>query len=247
MRTGLIVFALALTVAPLPGVARTAPIEEPAAQPGSATAATLVGMFIDEQSLLARVDRDIPAMYRGSPKFQALEADYPGITDYVIGRMLPGSKRRTVDRLHLMSGPMAAYLSANMAEADLAQVVTFYRGPVGAKMIGILRQVNGAPMLQSMASKAGKVTGEDLEKGAAATIAADGGVATKLTQTELAAVVRFLATDAGKKWTTIRPGFSAFMADLSNKEAQASLPVIRAEVASAIADYERDHPKKVSQ
>jgi hypothetical protein len=31
-----------------------------------------------------------------------------------------------------------------------------------------------------------------------------------------------------------------------NKDAQASLPAIRAEVTTAIADYQREHPKKVS-
>jgi hypothetical protein len=247
VKVGLI--ALVLTLPSLPAAAQTASAAAPGApavQPANPTAKAFIGLFLDEKSLLARVDRDIPAYYRSSPKFAALEADYPGITDYVIGRMLPGSEQRALHRLHVMSGPMAAYLSANMPEADLAQVVAFYRSPVGTKMIDILRQMNGAPMLQSMAGKVGQATGEDLEKGADATIAANGGIATKLTKAELDEIVHFLATDAGKKWKAIQPGFSAFMADLSNQEAQTSLPVVRAETASAIADYERDHPKKVS-
>jgi hypothetical protein len=238
--------ALVLALPPLPAVAQTTRADEPATQPANATAKAFIALLVDEKSLLARVDRDVPAFYRASPKFKELEADYPGITDYVIARMLPGSKQRALHRLQVMSGPMTAYLSANMAEADLAQVVTFYRSPVGAKMIDILHQMDGTAMLQNMSAKAGQASGEDLEKGAAAAIAANGGFSSKFTQAELNEIVRFLATDAGKKWQAIRPGFSAFMADLSNKEAQTSLPVIRAEAASAIADYERDHPKKVS-
>lgn len=245
MRATLIAFTLA--VSSLPVVAQTAPADVPATQPASATATAFIVLFLDEKSLLARVDRDVPAFYRASPRFKELEAAYPGITEYVIGRMLPGSKQRTLHRLQVMSGPMAAYLSANMAEADLGQVVAFCRSPVGAKMIGLLRQMDGTPMLQNMAAKADQASGEDLDRGAAATITANGGLFSKLTQGELSEIVGFLATDAGKKWQAIRPGFSAFMADLSNKEAQTSLPTIRAEAASAIADYERDHPKKVSQ
>ena len=244
MRAALIAFALA--VPSLPASAQAALADEVAPQPANATASAFIGLFLDEKSLLDRVDRDVPAFYRASPKFKELEADYPGITEYVIGRMLPGSRQRTLHRMQIMSGPMAAYLSAKMAEADLVQVLAFYRSPVGAKMIDLLRQMDGTPMLKNMAAKAGQASGEDLEKGAAATITANGGFSSKFTRAELDEIVGFLATDAGKKWQAIRPGFSAFMADLSNKEAQTSLPAIRAEAASAIADYERDHPKKVS-
>jgi hypothetical protein len=239
--------ALALAVPALPAAAQTTPMETSAAQPVSAMATAFVAIFLDEDSMVARVDRDVPAVYRASPKFHALEVDYPGITDYVIGRILPSSKRRVVERLHRMSSPIAAYLSAHIAEADLARVVDFYRSPVGAKMVGILRQMDGAPMLQSMAPKLGKATGQDLEKSAASTIAANGGIAKKFTDSELDEITRFLATDAGKKWTAIQPSFYAAMAELSNEDAQKSLPAIRAEVGSVIADYEREHPKKVSQ
>jgi hypothetical protein len=78
----------------------------------------------------------------------------------------------------------------------------------------------------------------------AAASAANGGFAAKLNDAELAEVVRFSERGAGKKWIALQPGFNAATADMVNQDAQASLPVIRAESAAAIADYKRDHPKK---
>lgn len=244
MRTGLI--ALALVAAPSGAWAQTAPAETPAARPASVSALGLVTLFTDQDRALERARRDLPVVYRASPNLQALEVEYPGITDYFIARMLPDAEQRVVERSRRLRDPMAAWLSATMTESELTQVLAFYRNGAGARILGMVGQMNGAPMLRNLAPKLGQFSGDDLKNGASATIAAN-DLASQLTPAERVQVTAFAATDAGRKWQSVQPGFFAMMADFANRDAQTSLPVIRAEAAAIIAEYERDHPRKASK
>ena len=240
--TAIVAFALAGFAQPV--VAQAVPPVTDAGQPVSATATALVTVMADPDSLVMRTRRDVSASFRTNPELQALEADYPGITDAVIARVLPNTEQRVIERGARMRAKMAAYLSANMAEADLAAILRFFRSPTGTRMIDILRDISAVPMMKNVGPRAGRLSGTDITNGVAAATAANGGFAAKLNDAELAEVVRFSESDAGKKWLALQPGFNAATADMINQDAQASLPVIRAESAAAIADYKRDHPKK---
>jgi hypothetical protein len=196
--------------------------------------------------MVERTRRDLPVAYRASAQLQELESENPGFLDYFIARMLPDAERRVKERTVRMSSQMTAWLSANLADADLTAILAFYQGPVGTKVIGLLRQMSLVPLAQSIGAKVstGDVRGADMQNGAAATIAANGGLASRLTPADLAEVMRFLATDAGQKWKAVQPAFYTEMANFLNKEAQGALPAIRTETAAVIADYKREHPKK---
>lgn len=236
--------ALALTAFAQVATAQTLPAATGTQQPVSTTATALTDLLSESASLVMRARRDFPASRRASPMLQALEIDYPGVTDYVIDHTLPNAELRIKERGARMQPQIAAYISANMTEGDLAKVLSFYRGPAGTRLLDIARDASAVPIMRRVGSSAGQLTGSDVASGTAEAAAAMGGFSAKLTDAERTETRRFGESAAGKKWEALQPGLNGAMADILNREAQVSLPIVRAETAAAIADYKRDHPKK---
>jgi hypothetical protein len=135
-----ILFAAALLLLPSAAVrAQTAPA--PAAGPLTATPAALeLGREIARLLNLGEVfeiqmDKTfsvtLPAQLRAQPVYQALEVDYPGLTTHIAAAMREPLTKGLLDNTGPLIDGLAQVYATNLTEAELRELLDFYRSPAG--------------------------------------------------------------------------------------------------------------------
>ncbi|HKX92685.1 MAG TPA: DUF2059 domain-containing protein [Sphingomicrobium sp.] len=155
--------AVPATAAPHPAGNAPAP-EKSAVNPAAKTAALeLARLLYSEESQVAiaerMVDTDMAAAFRANPDFQALEIDYPGVTDAVLKEMKPVLIRYTRAELPTYYDRVATLIASRLDAAEIADLTQFYQTPLGQKLRrGMQDNVTVKAMLTEVTTEPDKPT-----------------------------------------------------------------------------------------
>jgi hypothetical protein len=182
-------------------------------------------------------NQSIPAAMRAAPEYQALERKYPGLIEFTLVRMRPSLNQYALSRMPALLEQVATIYGSHLTEAELRQVLAFYRSPTGAWVITTV--ANGsdtsAILQRAMQNPEGQIDGGDLR--AATTGAAMPALAAGMTPERIKDLLGFVATPAGRKLRAINAevlAASAAWTNGKNPEAEARITQV---VVDAIREY----------
>ena len=239
MRRILMLAVLAVAIVPASLAAQTAQPTAPATV-SAAQAMTLAQLMSPRELMLdmelREFDRHFVPSLRGEADLQSLEAEYPGLFEAMHKATRPLVAKgigRTVDRVH---EAMAAIIQDKFTTADVAELIDFYRSPVGQKTV---QQMAGAADATELYQQAVK---QDDFKLSADTIAQHNRAsATKaaksFTPDEQAQMLLFMAKPSFSKLAEAQPQIQQLLAEKFN----ASDPDFDREVEQAMSSAIAQH------
>ena len=190
--------ASAQTVAP-PAAARIAPAR-------LALGLELARLLNSEAGTIAMLEKmlgeSLPRAILADPNVAAMERQYPGIVADMIAAMKPLMITYMRGELPSLWEPLAALYATHLSEADLHEVIAFYSSPTGARIIAFMEQsVDYEPMLREMAASGDYALSDAaMDNAEAASVEQLPG---QLSPGEMAAVVRFTNTPAGRRFVAL--------------------------------------------
>lgn len=162
-------------------------------------------------------EQTFPEQFANDPNFAVLERQYAGITSEAIDAMMPVLTASALDELPALQRELAGVYAEYFTATELAEMLDFYRGPTGTKLISAVSSGADFSQLVGSAMRAGDkavVTEQDLTAGVNA------GVATmirSLTDDEAAEVVAFGMSTVGRKLATVNGRVQQFTVSIANR------------------------------
>lgn len=189
---------------------------------------TLNGEALTRVQLNKMLDETLPVELRKNPDVAAMEKLYPGALVAMIDGMRPVIVSKTLEALPGLWKEVAPVYANALSEAELKQLLAFYRGPTGKRVIEAMGR--GADysqaIVRSINSGDTKVTANDFKSGASAGVAR---VIQESNPEDINAMIALMKTDAGKKL----PGITAVVLQCSADWSNRIMPQIQPDVNEA--------------
>ena len=189
---------------------------------------TLNGEALTRVQLNKMLDETLPVELRKNPDVAAMEKLYPGALVAMIDGMRPVIVSKTLEALPGLWKEVAPVYANALSEAELKQLLAFYRGPTGKRVIEAMGR--GADysqaIVRSINSGDTKVTANDFKSGASAGVAR---VIHESNPDDINAMIALMKTDAGKKL----PGITAVVLQCSADWSNRIMPQIQPDVNEA--------------
>lgn len=209
-------------------------------------AALLNSEELTRKQLKKAYTETLPKLFAENAQFRALEFQYPGITAAAIKAeeeiVVPG----TIALLPGIHAALAEVISARVTAQELAALLAFYRGPVGAKVLnGVAEGTDFSAIAQkNIENESAVLTTQDIKS--ATSRAAMPGILQSLTKEEIQNLARWSISPAARKWQKMEQVILTTVVDFRNRNSGDLTTKAQENVAVAVMQYMRDHPSKMS-
>jgi hypothetical protein len=230
----------AVTAAPLPALAQSAPITATVDPTRRALGYELAQLLNSEAMIMALLDRmlidTMPDALLQDSNVQRMEAEYPGIVKAMIEAMSPILKRYVIGMLPRIWDEVAVIYAGNLSEDDLRKVIAFYRSPTGVRVIELmLNDLDFGPGMTAMI-QSGNFEGGEALVGDAIRVSAN-RLPGKLTPAQREDVVRFGLSPAGQRAFALTPRVEAVVAQITQDTPAGLEAELKAVVVAVIEKF----------
>lgn len=234
------VFALGLAVAfPLPALAQVPAIPQisSTATPGT-QALSLASLYLQEdravEMAMANFDKSFLSGFNSNQQSLDLEAHFPGVRDAALTAGRDVFRTHYVGAIPAWKNNLAQFIEANFAASEIADMIRFYTSPAGSKSVSAITDgADTSALAKKFAADphGAKIDATDVNK------MMNVGNLSKLSQAELAEVMKFNITPTGQKFTKLSPQLLGILLNDVNKTISAVQPVIQAAVIEAVSGH----------
>lgn len=248
-------FALLLTMALAPDAPpppRLAPASAAAPAQGSLALGVEIASLLNNADSTSRqmvklFDETMPSTLAANRDLAALEAEYPGIIKRMIEAMRPEVERQVIGGLPVLWDRMAAVYAGAMTDAEMREMLAFYRSPTGQWLIESIGE--GADLSKLMANllenENASITSGDLNAVVTASVERD--LKRTLTKERERDILRMYASPAGRKITALNPKLLEIGAAWSNESTPEEDARLSEIVEGVVAEFMNASEDKTSR
>lgn len=209
-------------------------------------AALLNSEELTRRQLKKAYTETLPKLFAENAQFRALEFQYPGVTAVAIKAeeeiVVPG----TIALLPGIHAALAKVISARITAQELNALLTFYRSPVGMKVInGIAEGTDFSAIAQKNIENENIVLTEQDIKSATSS-AAMPGILQSFTKEDMQNVARWSVSVPARKWQKMEQVLLSTIVEFRAQSGDGLKTKAQENVAVAVMQYMRDHPSKMS-
>jgi len=182
-------------------------------------------------------DETMPSVLAANPDLAELETEYPGILKRMIEAMRPEIERQVVGGLPVLWDRMAAVYAGALTDAEMREMLVFYRSPTGQWLIESVAE--GADFSKLMANlienEEASITADDLKAAVAESVERD--VKRTMTKERSRDILRMFSTPAGRKTVALNSRLLEIGAAWSNESTPEDDARLNEILEGAIAEF----------
>ena len=199
---------LSMALAPDATPTRATPVSVAAPAQGSLALGVEIAALLNNAESTSRqmvklFDETMPSVLAANPDMAELEAEYPGIIQRMIEAMRPEVEKQVVGGLPALWDRMAAIYASALTDAEMREMLAFYRSPTGQWLIESIAE--GADLSKLMGNLLEKddasITPGDLRVVVADSVERD--LKRTMTKERERDILRMYASPAGRKTTAL--------------------------------------------